>query len=268
MYKPRVPLTLGICVLFCAECLGQTTAPRDPAALSVAAKALQALIGGTTVSDITLGASAAYTAGSDQEAGPATLLALGNQQSRMTLALTNGTRTEIRSGPSGDWIGIDGVEHAMATHNCWSDAAWFYPGLSLEALNTDPGLGLSYIGPVTHNGVATIDLRLFRVVPSASGGPDPTVLALSTEDLYLNATSLLPLFLDFNVHPDTDLNRNVPVEIVFGGYQSMNGIAVPTSIQEYLNGSLLFSLTVGPAAINSGLPASDFAVTASTGGAE
>ncbi len=244
--------------------LGQTApAPaRDPNAVAIANKALQALAGGTALSDITL------PAGSDQELGVATLAALGNQQSRVALSLTNGPRTEIRSGPAGDWIGADGVEYPMAIHNCWSDAAWFYPGLSLQALSSDPGLGLAYVGPVTKNGVAAIDLRLFRVVPSASAGIDPTVLKLSSEDLYLDPTSLLPLFLDFNVHPDTDFTRNVAVEIAFIGYQKMNGIAVPARIQKYLNGSLLLDLTVGSAAINSGLPASEFAVTASTGGAQ
>jgi len=247
------------------------TAPipvRGPNAVAIASKALQALTGGTTLTDITLQATANYTAGSDQELGVATLAALGNQQSRVALSLTNGLRTEIRSGPAGDWIGADGVEYPMAIHNCWSDAAWFYPGLSLEALNSDPGLGLAFMGPEAKNGVAVFHLRLFRAVPNASAGIDPTILRLSNEDLYLDATSLLPVFLDFNVHPDSDFTRSIPVEIVFSGYQKMNGIAVPARIQKYLNGSLQVDLTIGSAAINSGLPASEFAVTTSTGGAQ
>ncbi|MGA3324109.1 MAG: hypothetical protein ABSF45_06520 [Terriglobia bacterium] len=249
---------------------GQTTPTptRDPSAIALANRALQALAGGTALNDITLQATASYTAGSDQELGAATLAALGNQQSRVALSLTNGPRTEIRSGPVGDWLGPDGAEHAMALHNCWSDAAWFYPGLSLQALSRDPGLGLAYVGPETKSGLAVIHLRFFRVVPSASAGIDPTVLKLSTEDLYLDAASFLPLFLDFNVHPDTDFTRSIAVEIVFSGYQKMNGIAVPARIHKYLNGSLQLHLTVGSAAINSGLPASEFAVTASTGGAQ
>jgi len=182
--------------------------------------------------------------------------------------MTSGQRTEIRSGPAGDWIGADGVDHAMALHNCWSDAAWFYPGLSLQALSSDSGLGLAYVGPEAKNGIAVFHLRLFRVVPGASAVTDPTVLKLSAEDLYLDAMSMLPLFLDFNVHPDTDFTRSIPVEIAFSGYQKMSGIAVPTRIQKFLNGSLLVDLSVGSAAINSGLPASEFALTTSAGGAQ
>jgi hypothetical protein len=260
----------ALLLLLPGHVLGQS-APiptRDPNAVALANRALQALAGGTALTDITLQATANYTAGSDQELGAATLAALGNQQSRLALSLTNGPRTEIRSGPAGDWIGPDGASHAMALHNCWSDAAWFYPGLSLQALSRDPGLGLAYAGPESKGGLAVIHLRLFRAVPSASGGVNATILTLSTEDLYLDATSFLPLFLDFNVHPDTDFSRRIAVEIAFSGYQKMSGIAVPARIQKFLNGSLLLDLSVGSAAINSGLPASEFAVTASTGGAQ
>ncbi len=250
--------------------IGQT-APvpiRDPNAVALASKSLQALAGRTALADITLQATANFIAGSDEEMGPATLAALGNQQSRVALSLTNGQRTDIRSGPAGEWVDPDGIIHAMALHNCWSDAAWFYPGLSLQALNSDPGLGLAYVGPEAKNGVAVIHLRLFRAVPSTSAGINATILALSTEDLYLDATSFLPLFLDFNVHPDTDFTYSIPVEIVFSGYQKISGITVPAHIQQFLNGSLLLDLWVGSAAINSGLPASEFALTTTAGGAQ
>ncbi|MGA3325825.1 MAG: hypothetical protein ABSF45_15235 [Terriglobia bacterium] len=266
----RVSVCSSLLLLLPGHLLAQT-APvpvRDPNAVAIANKALQALTGGTTLTDITLQATATYTAGSDLEMGAATLAALGNQQSRVALGLTNGQRTEIRSGPAGDWIGADGVEHAMELHNCWPDADWFYPGLSLGALNSDPGLGLAYVGPVTKNGVAVVDLRLFRAVPSASGGVNTTILKLSAEDIYLDPTSLLPLFLDFNVHPDADFTCSIPVEIVFAQYRTMSGVAVPTRIQKFLNGGLLLDLTVGSAAINSGLPASEFAVTTIAGGAQ
>ncbi len=76
------------------------------------------------------------------------------------------------------------------------------------------------------------------------------------------------------MHPDNDFNRSIPVEIVFSGYQSSaavssgSGIKFPARLQKYLNGSLFLDLTIASAAVNSGLPASDFAVTDTTGGAQ
>lgn len=110
---------------------------RDPSAVSLAGRALQGLVGETPLTDITIVASATYTAGSDLEMGPATLVALGNQRSRVTLNLTSGQRQEIRRGSAGAWVGADGTPHAVGSSNCHVDAAWFYPALSLAALASD-----------------------------------------------------------------------------------------------------------------------------------
>lgn len=244
------------------------TAPRDAQAVLIASRSLQALTGGTWVTDLTLQASASYIAGSDEETGSATLLASGNLMSRVALVLTNGPRTEIRNGLAGDWIGTDGVENSMATHNCWLDADWFYPGLSFQALRTDPGLGMSYVGLEVKNGFSVQHVRLLRVVPGGTGAPQATGLALSAEDLYLDASSYVPLFLDFNTHPESTFNRSFRVEIAFSDYQKMSGITVPMRIQKYLSGGLVLDLTVTSATVNSGLPASDFAVTDTTGGVQ
>jgi len=45
-------------------------------------------------------------------------------------------------------------------------------------------------------------------------------------DLYLDATTLLPAFLDFNVHPDQNTATNIPIEIQYGVYQSFKGVLV------------------------------------------
>src|SRR3989441_7814631 len=94
-------------------------------------------------------ATANYIAGSDEETGTATLLAKAGE-SRITLTLTGGQRAEVRNNsgglPQGSWSGPDGVWHAMALHNCWTHAAWFFPGLSLQAALNDPQVAIAYAG--------------------------------------------------------------------------------------------------------------------------
>jgi hypothetical protein len=244
--------------------VAQTVPRRDPQAALVATRSLAALTGTTTLADMTLQGSVAYSAGSDEDTGTVTLLASGNLASNLSLNLIGGPRNEIRNGPAGVWSGTDGVQYAMALHNCWPDAGWFYPGLSFAALATDTGLGLAYIGPEAKNGFSVIHIQLFRVVSNAPQDFTAAVQTLSTEDLYVDASSALPLFLDYNVHPDSDYNHSIPVEIAFSGYQPMGGISVPSRVQKYFNGTLLLDLSIASAAINSGLPASDFNVTIQT----
>jgi len=239
-------------------------ATRDPQAVVVVTQSLAALTGTTALSDITLQGNASYTAGSDEETGTVTLLASGNLLSNSSLSLISGPRVEIRNGAAGVWSGFDGVQYAMALHNCWPDAGWFYPGLSFAALATDTGLGLAYVGPETKNGFSVIHIQLFRVVSNAPQDFTAAVQTLSTEDLYVDASSALPLFLDYNVHPDSDYNHSIPVEIAFSGYQQMGGVSVPARVQKFFNGTLLLDLSISSAVINSGLPASDFNVTIQT----
>ncbi len=243
-------------------------ATRDAQAIALAATSLKALTGGTTLSDLTLQGNATYISGSDEEMGPATLLASGNSMSRTVLSLTDGQRVEIRNGPAGDWIGTDSVEHPMATHNCWPDADWFYPGLSFQALSTDAGLGIAYVGVESKNGLAVQHVRLFRIIAGQTADTTTLIQGLSAVDLYLDAASYFPLFLDFNLHPDDDLNLNIPVEVQFSNYQAGGGIEVPTHVQKYVNGSLQLDLAISAASVNSGLPPADFAVTSATGGAQ
>ncbi len=81
---------------------------------------------------------------------------------------------------------------------------------------------------------------------------------LSQMEIYLDPTTLLPLSLAFNVHPDGDANTNIPIEIRYSNYQAVNGVQVPFHIQRFINGTLFLDLTVQSVTINSGISASAF----------
>jgi hypothetical protein len=244
------------------------TVARDPQALTLIASSLKALTGGVAVNDVILQASAAYVAGSDEESGTATLTARGNQQSLVQLNLSLGSRQEIRNGPAGAWSGPDATAHSMATHNCWTDASWFFPALTLEAIAADPQTAVSYLGTDTSKGRPLLHVQVTRAPAGQAAGVRALILGLSAMDIYLDPQSLLPLVIDFNAHPDTDANTNLPAEIQFGNFQTISGGLVPFRIQKYLQGSLLLDLVVTNVSINSGVPQSIFSLPPTTGGAE
>ncbi|MGH9353988.1 MAG: hypothetical protein ACRD2G_17810, partial [Terriglobia bacterium] len=218
---------------------------RDPQAVILLSQALARLRSDpVAVSDVTLTASATYTAGSDHETGTATLRALGTAQSRVMLNLDNGQREEVRNGVAGAWVGADGAAHPMATHNCWVDANWFYPLLTLEAASADPTISVTLAGQTTVNGEAVEDLILSRIVPHQGPAITIEIQKLSAVHLYLDASTLLPVELDFNVHPDKNANRDIPVGIQFSNYHAVSGVLVPFHIQKYLQHSLLLDLQV------------------------
>src|SRR5216683_7094811 len=119
----------------------------DPQALALAALSVAALTGGTTISDVTLTGSVTWN-GTGSDTGTATLRALGTGESRIDLALTSGTRMEIRDAqtgvPLGHWVAPNNSSGNYTAHNCWTDAVWFFPALG--SLAVGPNVVLSYIG--------------------------------------------------------------------------------------------------------------------------
>jgi hypothetical protein len=230
-------------------------------AVTLATQAMAALTGTTQVNDITLTGSATRTAGSNIENGTVTLEALGGPYSRMDLTLSTGPRHEVRnlssiSAPQGYWIGSDASTHPFASHNCVTDAAWFAPVLSVLSQLSNPNLIVSYVGQETKAGVAVQHLHFAIQNPS----PDPTGIlqGLSAEEVYLNASTFLPVAITFNAHPDNDAATNLAVEIDFSSYQSVNGVLVPFQIQKLINNSIALNLTINSATINQGLTPADF----------
>lgn len=263
----------------------------DPQAVALVQRALAALTGGTPVADVTLTGTARRIAGSDDETGTATLEASSPGDSRVELGFASGNRSEVRNHsalplpgslppglpasatqtpqPVGEWIGPDGASHAMANHNIMTAASWFFPALALKEIVTSQNYVLSYIGPETHNGAAVLHVSAYEQFPQsvqststslASPGPPiaQVIQRLTRMDFYFDPTSFLPVALDFDQHPDNNTLIDLLIEIRFSGYQAMNGVAVPTHVEKYLNNTLGLDLQFNNATFNSGLSAASF----------
>jgi hypothetical protein len=233
----------------------------NPQAVSFASRSIAALTGGQAIQDVTLTGTVTWSGGASPETGTATLLASGTGESRMSLVLTSGTRTEIRDAstgvPQGKWISESGASGLFASQNCATDAAWFFPVLG--SLAAGPNVVLTYVGQETRNGEAVQHIQSY-VYQANSAGVNPSPQQLSTMDFYLDAATLMPVAIIFNAHPDNNASTNLPTEVDFSNYQIFNGILVPTHIQRFLQGNVLVDITISSASFNTGLPISDFAI--------
>jgi hypothetical protein len=249
---------LSLASLLSAQNVSTNVAASDPLAVTLAQQSLAALSGGATISDVTLGANVISIAGSDNETGKGTLWAKGTSESRVDLSLSGGTRSDVRNvangAPVGAWAKNGQPSTPYASHNCWTDAAWFFPALSALSHNANPNYIFSYIGQEQHGGVITQHIQVFQV---PAQGPKPAQ-RLSIMDFYLSPVSSLPLAIGFKVHPDDDMNTDIPVEIDFANYQLVTGFQVPFHFQRILNGEVVLDVTVTSAVFNSSLPESLF----------
>ena len=269
--RPFVAAFLAL-FLFSIPIALQAVATKDATAASLLQAAVSALTKGTNVTDVTLTGTATRTYGSDVQTGVVTLMALGGRASSVSLELSGGSRTQtinqLQAVPAGQHSGPDGTLHAMALHNCWGPADWFFPALAFaEALN-DPSIALAYVGEETRDGIAVQHVRFWRVVDSHGSNPRPLALIAhgSAVDAYLNPANALPVTLDFNTHPHKNALEDFAVEIQFSDYQKMSGVVQPTQIEKLLNGRRVLDIYVSGVSLNTGIQPSAFAISAVSGG--
>ncbi len=242
----------------------------DPQAISFASQSITALTTGKAIADVTLYGNAVWTSGARTESGTAKAYGKTNVSSRVDLTLSSGNRSELRTSvggsPRGAWISASGKLTPSAIHNCRTDAVWFFPALtSLSAVNGDqshpsqPGFVLVYVGLETRNDRSVQHIQSYQYrANNRFPRKTATTQKLSTVDYYLDAQTLVPLYIAFSAHPDNDASTNIAVEIEFSDYQQVNGILVPFHIKKLWQGNPLLDFTVTNVAVNSGLPDSLF----------
>jgi len=223
---------------------------------------MAALTGGASISDVSLNANVISIWGTDYETGSGTFTGQGTSQSRVDVSLTDGTRSEVRNltngVPKGAWSVSAAPPTAYSNHNCWTEAAWFFPALTSLSQFANPSFVFRYIGPEQHAGIAVQHIQVFQLNAQDKTG---TIQRLTTTDFYLDARSSLPVALAFKNHADNDVNTDLPVEIRFANYQQpTKGVLVPYHFQKLLNGTVIQDVTVTGATFNTGVQSATFSL--------
>ncbi len=258
-------------------------ATSDPQAVALVQRALGALVGVASVSDVTLTGTARRIAGSDDETGTATLRATALGDSRVDFTFPSGSRSEIRNHAAtpppgslppgvpeaaanvaqlvGVWSGPDGAPHPIATHNLIADSSWSPPAFTLGKIVSSQNSVVSYVGQETRDDQQVLHVSVSQQLPQISNAP--TWIAtlgrhLSQMDLYLDSTTLQLVAVAFDAHPDGDALVDIPTEIRFSDYRSVSGVQFPFRVQKYLNNGLVFDLQFDTATLNAGLTAAAF----------
>ncbi|MGB6874552.1 MAG: hypothetical protein WBD87_00825 [Candidatus Acidiferrales bacterium] len=178
-------------------------------------RSLAALVGTTTVNDVTLSANANWIAGSDNETGSATLKATAIGQGRVDLRLSDGQRSEVvdisQAPPTGSWSGIDGVWHPFVAHNLYTDPTWFFPTFLISRVLSGVNYTVSPMDAETQDGVAVEHVRICQQ-PGFTTDVAALLQSLSQIDIYLNASTLLPVSVSFNTHADDNALVNIAIQ--------------------------------------------------------
>jgi hypothetical protein len=251
-------LFLKVCVaLVCVSMFGyaqdKTHHSQVASGVTWAQQAMQALTGGNTVTSVTENGTVTAQLDGNQGQGSITLQSNGIMSNQLSLSISAGQLSESRSwdgsNPSGQWVGLDGRVHQMAQQNCWTDAIWFFPAMSLLSDYTDPSLVFTDLGQVQYSGGTVEHIQIYRAFSSLPPDVQQSLQPLSTVDYYLDSQTALPVAMSFSSHGDQSVSANVPVAVVFSQYQSVQGIEVPYQVVQLVNGSPFFQISVTNASV-------------------
>jgi hypothetical protein len=214
---------------------------------------LAAMVGQSSIQDVTLTGNAEVIAGGNDETVPVTFKALSNGSTGEQLNLSAGVMNEVRiygsSGPTGTWTSGDGVQHTISGQNLITGSAWFSPAIVISQMISNPALTLVYVGG--EGGL--FHFQVYQQQPNASGATGELLQHLTQMDIYLSSTTLEPVTLQFNAHAESNANVDVPVTIQYSNYQTVNGVSMPFRVQRFFNNSLALDFQIQSADINSGI---------------
>jgi hypothetical protein len=210
------------------------------------------------VSSVQMSGTAAWHYGSDEQSGSVTLQANANGKSRLELRLNRGTRVETQNAFTDadrtcTWSGFDGVEHSTASHNCWLSTVWFLPHITMQAGAAAPDVVAC--SQISADG-KIVRLHCERHPGGARADQTDKLLAqVSAVELDVDAATGFAQSLLFNAHPDTDAGTDIPTEIQFSDYRTVQGVMIPFHIQKFVNHALVLDLQISDVTVSFGASA-------------
>lgn len=238
--NPLPSWTAKVVMLVCLSpfCLWAQT--EQSQAQTVLNSAVAAAFGGKTPANVLFEGTVKSHFGTD-DAGSFTADVSGNGDSRVTLNLAGGSRTEILKAAGGEdqcaWLDAKGESHKIAEHNCWAVAAWMLPAFQLA--HTGGGSSLVAAESTTDYG-----LSVSRPATTKNETVNQKFAALSSTQVLFDKQTMLASRLTLNTHPDDDLQVNIPVDVRYADYRDAGGVKAPYRIEKYMNGTLVLEFTV------------------------
>jgi len=294
MRTSRPLVLLLACLFFPAAPLAQES---SPSAASLLQQSLTALTGGASVTDVTMNGTITVTRGSPQgstplsattltftsESGTFTFAATASGQSKGTLNMPSGTRSDARNYAESPHVGTATGPSGSSSENpddlVGPHPAFFYPAFIIASALAQ-NYSTSNLGQETREGVVVEHVALWpestsgtqvassQILWQQAAVPAATVQHAGQIDLYLNPASSLPVAITFSIPafrqtatgsrlPSMSAIGNLPMyvaqEFDFSNYQDVQGRAVAFTIKVYSGNALSMEIQLSSVNFNAGV---------------
>lgn len=260
MRVSRFALVLAFVIAVVSAAAKQSSPPtaqapqRDAQAVALLRQSVAAMASNAP-SDSSATGTVTVIEGSTTQTGTIQILTLGTTQTSETLNLTNGQRSIIYSN-------LDALE-TTATQSSnpplqliVTDQCADFPLPLLQAFLSNPDEAITYVGSETLNGQSVQHIRVWNTFNS-----QPILQSLapfSTRNIWLSASSGLPIKISYFRRAGGGSVPSIPVQIFFSNYTNVNGVLYPFQINKSLTDTPWTTITISSVSFNTGLTASQF----------
>lgn len=174
-------------------------------------------------------------------------------RTQMKISASSGTIGEARSaaGQTSACTTTHDVANkpAITAADCWSSASWVLPTVALANSTVAAKLSSSFAA-VTHEGTPAFQLKLQISTAGRSPGATQYIQTVTARTLYLNPQTLLPSSMTYSEHPGNNIFINIPIEIIYSDYRTMDGVTVPFHIIKKINGLPILDISITQVAVS------------------
>lgn len=231
--------------------------PGDSQAIALVTQSVAAM-GGTAPPDSVANGTVNTTTGGQTDSGTVRILTRGVDQSSLEYMTGSLNQREVYSQGSGSDVTVNGVTPQSLEFSSTSQACEFPLPLLLGA-QQNPDTVFQYVGLETVNGVAAQHVRFWNSYASIAALQP--LAEFGVRDLWLDATTNLPVKFAFQRRAADGSVPAVAIEVVLSNYQNVNGILYPFSIEKVVSGNLWAIITIQSVTFNNGLTDADFPIS-------
>jgi hypothetical protein len=229
---------------------------RDPQALALLQRSVQ-VMGGAAPSDSVATGNVTIVAGSQTSTGTIRILTRGTNQSSEQITLPQSTYSVTYSQGLADET-INSATTSISTERTVTSQSVCFPLPFLAAALANPDDSIQYVALET---VGEQSLQHLRIQNTFASQPIlQQFAALATFDVWLDATTALPLRISFVRRNASGAAPRIPVDAYFASYQTTSGIAYPSQIKISFNGTPWTTIAINNVSFNTGLTDSNFSV--------
>ena len=226
--------------------------------------AVTAALGGSIlrpVSDFTAAGTITYYWAGQQVQGTATLRARGFDQFRLDANIPNGTRSYVVSHGVGWLKDTSGSITAIPYFNTINIGILSFPYAGITARLADPLTAISDLGLVNSNSSTTQlhQVHVQRAFPSVQD-PNGALAGWCVTDYFLDPQTSLVMQVVDQTRAVGDPTQSFAHEIDLGTYTVVNGVNVPMTVSESVEGQTIWQVQLSSISFNVGLTDADFAL--------